>query len=121
MQQVTLSFSGKDYVVPENKVWGLIEQIEETVTMSWLAPKLSEKQVPLVKIYRAYADALKYAGAKDVSIDQLRDGITFARGIQMAYELAAILSLASPPVSLQENAPSPTSPPKKKPATKKQQ
>lgn len=121
MQSVTLNFAGRDYTVSEDKTWGLIEQIEETVTMAWLAPKLSEKQVPLVKIYRAYADALKYAGAKDVTIDQLREGIDFARGIQMGYELAAILSLASPPLSLRESSPSPTAPPKKKPATKKQQ
>lgn len=96
MQQVTLIFDAKEYVVPENKCWGLIEAIEEVVTLSWLAPKLQEQQIPMAKVFRGYAAALTYAGAKDVTVDAIREGVDYPRAFQMAYELAGILSLAAP-------------------------
>lgn len=105
MQQVTLSFNGKSHTVPAEKSWGLIEAIEDVVTMAWLAPRLQDKQIPLVKIYRAYAAALQYAGAGVVTIDQIREGIDYRRGLEMAYEMAAILSLASPPIDLKIGRP----------------
>jgi hypothetical protein len=103
MKTVTLTFKEKSHSVAGDNVWGLIEAIEDHVTMSWLAPRLQESQVPLVKVFKAYAAALKFAGSGDISLDDIRDGVTFQRGLEMAIELAAILSLAYP--SSTENLP----------------
>lgn len=101
LQPVTLEFGGNEYTVDKDDgIWGLIEAIEDIVTLLWLAPRLHAKQVPAVKIYRAYAAALNYAGAKDVTIDELRAGVTPQRLMEMGYELAGILSMGMPPMDM---------------------
>lgn len=93
---VTLSFEGRDYVVKEGQLWGLAEAVEEVVSMVWLAPRLTRGDMPAGRIFRAYAAALKYAGAKDVNAEQIAKGVDHKRMVEMAYELAGILTVTMP-------------------------
>lgn len=100
-EPVTLVFDGKEYTVEkEDGIWGLIEAIEDVVTLMWLAPRLHSQQVPAIKVYRAYSVALQYAGAKGVTPEDIRQGVDTKRMIQMAYELAGILAMGMPPSDL---------------------
>lgn len=98
MKSITLIFGGAEYFVSENDAWGLIEAVEEVVSIAWLAPRLSDlTALPMVRIYRAYAAALNYAGAKNVTLEAIRAGVNHQRFYEMAIEIFSILNLASPP------------------------
>jgi len=96
LQPVTLSFNGKDYTVDkEDGIWGLIEAIEDVVSFLELAPALGSGKYPTAKIFRAYAAALNYAGAK-VTANQVREASGYKRMGEMAGSLVAITMMAQP-------------------------
>lgn len=101
LQPVTLVFKDKEYKVEkEDNIWGLIEAIEDVVTLLYLAPRLQNGQVPAAKIFRAYAAALNFAGAQGVTPDEIRKGVDYKRMFQMANELATILLMGMPPADV---------------------
>jgi hypothetical protein len=96
LESVTLSFDGKDYTVDkEDGIWGLIEAIENVITFFELAPAFSTGRYPSARIFRAYAVALNYAGAK-VTPDELRKASDYRRMGSIAGSLAAILDMGQP-------------------------
>jgi len=96
LEPVTLSFNGKDYTVDkEDSIWGLIEAIEDVVSFLELAPALGSGKYPTAKIFRAYAAALNYAGAK-VTANQVRESSGYKRMGEMAGSLVAITMMAQP-------------------------
>ena len=96
LQPVTLSFNGKDYTVSkEDGIWGLIEAIEDVVSFLELAPSLASGKYPTAKIFRAYAAALNYAGAK-VTPNDVRAASGYQEMGQMAGALVAITMMAQP-------------------------
>ena len=96
LEPVTLSFNGKDYTVDkEDGIWGLIEAIEDVVSFLELAPALGSGKYPTAKIFRAYAAALNYAGAK-VTANQVREASGHKRMGEMAGSLVAITMMAQP-------------------------
>lgn len=96
MEQITLTFDGKDYTAREDQAWGLIEVIEDVVSLMELAPKMQEQKPPIMKIMRAYAAALKYCGCKDITPDKVREGVKPQDAVRMGYELVAIMGMGMP-------------------------
>jgi len=96
LEPVTLSFDGKEYKVDkEDGIWALIEAIEDVITFFELAPAFQSNKFPTAKIFRAYAAALNYAGAK-VTPNELRQASDYRRMGELAGSLAAILMMAQP-------------------------
>lgn len=96
LQPVTLSFDGRDYTVDkEDSIWGLIEAIEDVVSFLELAPALGSGKYPTAKIFRAYAAALNYAGAK-VTANDVRAASDYQKMGEMAGALVAITMMAQP-------------------------
>lgn len=96
LEPVTLSFDGKDYKVEkEDNIWGLIEAIEDVITFFELAPSFAAGKYPTAKIFRAYAAALNYAGAK-VTPNKVREASDYKQMGEMAGALAMILMMAQP-------------------------
>ena len=96
LQPVTLSFDGREYKVDkEDSIWGLIEAIEDVLPFLELAPALSSGKYQTAKIFRAYAAALNYAGAK-VTANDVRSASDYKRMGEMAGALVAITMMAQP-------------------------
>lgn len=105
LQPVTLSFDGREYKVEkEDSIWGLIEAIEDVITFFDLAPAMAAGKYPTARIFRAYAAALNYAGAK-VTANKVREASDYHKMGEMAGALAVILMMAQPTndVNLGEN------------------
>lgn len=96
MTEITLVFNDQEYRVSDAQSWGLIEAVESVVSIFELLPAVQSGQPPMAKVCRAYAAALSYAGAGNVTPEQVRAGVDMAKMITMAGELAAILMLAFP-------------------------
>lgn len=96
LDPVTLVYDGKEYKVDqEASIWGLIEVIENVITFFELAPALSKGKYPTAKIFRAYSEALTYAGCK-VSPNEVRKASDYSQMGEMAGNLVMILSMAQP-------------------------
>jgi hypothetical protein len=96
LQPVTLTFNDKEYTVDkEAGIWGLIEVIEDVITLFELAPALEKGKYPSARIFRAYAAALTYAGCK-VSANEVREASDYRDMGQMAGALCAIMMMAQP-------------------------
>ena len=93
---ITLQYDGKEYEVKDGALWGLAEAVEDVISMVWLAPRLQRGDVPAGRVFRAYAAALQYAGAKGVTAKDISEGVGYKRMIEMAYELAGILTITQP-------------------------
>lgn len=93
---VTVEFSGKQYTIESNRVWGLIGAIEEHITYVRLANLMLKNEVPRVKICEAMAAVLRYAGAR-VSAEDVSRACDIAGLIDTAAQLATILQVAEAP------------------------
>lgn len=97
MQPVTLSYNGKEYEVSaEDGIWGLIEAVEDVVTYMELLPKLVANQIPATKVFRAFAAALQYAGARGVTMHDIREAADYSALGEMAAQIIAILQMGQP-------------------------
>jgi hypothetical protein len=63
-EEITLSWNGKNYVIPPDDVLRCIAKIESVCTLGELASHQLRGQLPLAKISMAFAVALRHAGAK---------------------------------------------------------
>lgn len=93
---VTISFSGKEYTVPSDKVWGLIGTIEDHITLVRLAGFMMRNDVPRIKVSEAMAAALRYAGC-NVTALEVSSACDTVGIIEQATALATILSIAEAP------------------------
>ncbi len=103
-EEVTLEFDGSEYIVPEDKIWGLLKALEAITTFQGLVTKLAQNEVPAMTVYEAYAVALRYAGHKTVNPQVVAKGVTRPQMIAMAYALAGILRMSNPPEDLDIDA-----------------
>ena len=96
LQPVTLTFDGKEYTVDkEAGIWGLIEAIEDVITLFELVPAVQEGKYPTARIFRAYSAALTYAGCK-VTANQVREKSGYRQMAEMCGALCAIMGMAQP-------------------------
>jgi len=58
-----LTWQGKDYSIPANRMFGAIARVEEHVTRSQLIDAILNQSVPYTKLAAAWVAALRYAGA----------------------------------------------------------
>ena len=96
-QPVTLEFEGEQYEIPEDKIWGLLRQLEQIMGFNFLVQKLAVDDVPAMRVYEAYAQALRYAGCKNIDPMKVAKGANQTDLVRMAYELVAILRMMNPP------------------------
>lgn len=62
-EDVTLSWDGKDYTIPANKMMKCIARLEEVVTLNELHGYALRGGAPIGKLAMAYGAVLRYAGA----------------------------------------------------------
>jgi hypothetical protein len=99
-EEVTLEFDGKTYTVAEDRIWGLLKAIENVTTFHGLVNKLALNEVPAMTVYEAYAVALRYAGHKSITPQDVAKGVNRQQMMAMAYALVGILRMSNPPEDL---------------------
>ena len=109
-EDVTLSWKGKDYVVPANKQMGLIRDIEDALEGKNGSVAIDilfrPSGVPHTRLAAAYGAALRYAGARVTDEEvylSIHDDIANQSKAQVAGTLRAmivgLLAVISPPMS----------------------
>lgn len=68
-EPVEIEWKGETYTVPADQVMGLIATVEDVISLPELLIKSKEQRVPMAKLSKAYAAALRYAGAKTTDED----------------------------------------------------
>lgn len=103
-EEVGMSWKGKEYVVPSDRVMGLIDTIENTLTVEDLNGKV--KRGLLAK---AYCDALRYAGCRDVTQEDVYAVIYDFKnkeGVNYISQIATnLLMMMIPPDCLRQDLP----------------
>ena len=104
-QEVALTWDGKEFVVPSDKVMGLIEAIEDVITIEELANQAGVKRV---KVARAFTAAVRYAAScADKRVDITEEAVlkTLFGGDAMEATtrvVYALLSMMIPPEHLRD-------------------
>jgi hypothetical protein len=72
-KSIKLQWKGQEYLISEREVFEVAGEIEEVVTIGELAEMA--KRPKFVKLSRAYAVMLKFAGAKNVTAQDIHSEI----------------------------------------------
>lgn len=99
---VTLGWNGKDYVIPADRVLGLIAEVEEIITLKEVAAFHQRGTAPMARLARAYSAALRYAGAgAEVTDEAVYQGMFAAedQDSAVAVSIAALLQMMMPPAT----------------------
>lgn len=101
-QEIRLSWDGREFVIPAERVLGAIAEVEEVVTLPEILMMMGGKMT-MAKLSRAYGALLRYAGAS-LSDDEVYGGLikhgkTFE---QMKTACVALCGLMIPPDKLTE-------------------
>lgn len=96
-QPVFLSWGGKEYEIPADKVMMLIATVEDIISLS----DLTKPNPPFMKVARAYAAALRYAGARDVNAEVIyKTYFTTAAKVNYSAAVEGLLMMMIPPEDL---------------------
>lgn len=99
-EEVGLTWKGQEYVIPANKVMGLIEVVEDVITLEELTTTVKRS-----KLSKAYLLALQYAGCKDATHELVYSAMFDQSGQQtIANAVNSILLMMIPPAHLQSSA-----------------
>lgn len=100
-EEVGLTWKGQEYTVPADKVMGLIEVIEDSITLE----ELSSEKVYRVKLSKAYYSALRYSGCADASMEEVYSALFNPEsGVHVVDAVNAILVMMIPPERLRQGA-----------------
>ena len=98
-QDVTLTYLGKDYVVPADKVMGLIHAVERVATIEELYENRTGG-IRRAQVSEAFAAALRYAGCR-VSSAEIYTQMFGTDGLMSAVAAVnALMSMMIPPEHL---------------------
>lgn len=101
--EIRLSWDGREFVIPAERVMGAIAEVEEVATFPDLVIMTRGGRPNVSKVARAYAALLRYAGAalsdEEVYAGMFRAGETHT---QVLTALNALVMLMMPPTAIAE-------------------
>lgn len=63
-EPITLTWQGKEYVIPPDQVMRGIAKVEDIITLVQISRCFENRDLPLAKISQAYGVILRHAGAR---------------------------------------------------------
>jgi len=99
-KEVGITWAGEEYLIRADKVMGLVEVVEDIITME----ELNSKGIKRAKISRAFCAALSYAGKRVPVEDVYNKFFDDSAGVELTSIINFILMLMIPPEHLQGDA-----------------
>ena len=96
-EKITIEFKGDELEVPANKVFGLIAEIEEHITL----PELHSKPKNTA-IASAYAAAIRYAGGKATTFEVYEMLFDMEGALNIRNAINNLVMMMVPPSALQQ-------------------
>jgi len=96
-EEVSVTFKNKEYKIPSNKVMGLVETVEDIITIE----ELADGKIRRAKMAKAFAAIIAYAGGFVDNEEIYTRFFDEKNGVEMAGVLNSILQLMIPPEHLQ--------------------
>jgi hypothetical protein len=97
-EDVKLTWGSDEYVIPANRIMGLIEVIESAIPIN----ELATDSPPRAKLSKAYASAIRYAGGaitqEEVYASFFKGGLT-----AVATAAAGLIMMMIPPEHLRDD------------------
>lgn len=99
-KEVGLTWGGKEYTIKPDKVMGLVEVVEDVITLEELTGAVKRG-----KLSKAYCVALRYAGCNSVTQEQVYKALYDPeKQKDVGPMVTAILMMMIPPEHLQSSA-----------------
>jgi len=99
-EDVKITWKGEEFTVPSNRVMGLIETIEEYVTIE----DLNGGGVKRVKLSKAFCAAMNYAGNKKIDVNVVyNEFFSGDSGVEITTIMTSLLMMMIPPEHLRED------------------
>ena len=111
-EPVLLKWEGREYTVPADQVMGLIDTVEDVVTLDELYKMQSEGKIKRMQVSKAYAAAINYgiraseSDDKQVKAETIYESL-YAKGEAMINTVATIgglMAMLLPPDLLQKGS-----------------
>jgi hypothetical protein len=101
-QDVRLEWHGKPLTIPARKIMGAIAVIERHITLKELGSAARDREtVPLAALASAWAAVLNYAGAEEVSNEEIyRDMLGGGTGNTIIPAIEGLMAMMIPPQTL---------------------
>lgn len=93
--KVKIEFKGEEFTVPANKVFGLIAEIEEHITIQDLHEKPKN-----TAIAKAYAAAIRYAGGEASVVDVYEQLFDSSSSLNIRSAITNLVMMMVPPSAL---------------------
>jgi len=101
MEPVRLEWAGEEYRIPPRQIMGAILAVEDVMTLGALAAAAQSDSAPVARIAKAYAVALRWAGAVVDDYDVYRAIFGRDRFSKMLAAVNGLLGLMVPPDAVQ--------------------
>lgn len=102
-KEFAVTWKGTEYVVAPDKVMGLVEVVEDVITME----ELHSAGIKRAKVSRAFQSILKYSGCNATHEEVYNTFFAAGAGVEITNIVHSILLLMIPPEHLQTVAPPP--------------
>jgi hypothetical protein len=101
-QDVRLAWGDRSFTIPAHKIMGAIAVIERHITLKELGTAARDREtVPLAALASAWAAVLNYAGAEDVSNEEIyRDMLGGGAANTIIPAIEGLMAMMIPPAQL---------------------
>lgn len=94
---ITLTWAGKEYVIPPTQVLRAIAIVENEITLHELFQYQSRGTAPISKLSTAFANVLRYAGAKVTDDEVYAAMFKGDQSLSASAAISALLFMMIPP------------------------
>lgn len=99
-KDITLTWAGRDWTIPANRMLAAICVIEDSITIGELSQAMREQRVPAAKVATAYRSLLRFAGANVDAEDVYRAMYSADPSSLSIYDASlALINVMIPPGS----------------------
>lgn len=97
-QDVTLTWDGCEYIIPETSLFRALEKVENHLTLHEIVTHSARGSVPMAKLSGAYCELLRHAGARVKEMDVYR--VVQSDPVKSSELTQCLLMMLSPPEDL---------------------
>lgn len=103
-ESVDFEWHGKTYTIPANRMMEAIARVEDHLTLTQLQRAQEGGGIPLAKLALAFAAVLRFAGVREITADEVYEGMFGGDEIaaSIATSIAVLLAMMIPPQRLAE-------------------